>query len=363
MLNWLNRETEVKPKIVHMKKLFIVSTFVALALVVSAQSPFSLTEGKAVLVYSLPKTQLNIEIVSEKITQQPGMFYRYSERYLATNNVITQEKVSYRLKSVKVTTSAVADQKRTFSIQPGSNSQLSKISVNSQGILCGVNVPVKADKLQPQMAILPQKENTKSESLLPLGEEYMMAGSEAKLAEGAAKQIYRIRESRLSLLTADGDKLPADGASMKSMLDGMTKMEKELTELFVGKTNNEEKTEVVHLTPDSAINNQVLFRFSVLRGLVAADDLSGMPYYVSLKPTTIAVTPADPKSKPDKVGLNYILPATTQVQINDGVNTSFSGEFLMPQFGKLVPLSEDLLRQKNRKVTIDSQTGRLLGIE
>lgn len=362
MLNWLNRETEVKTKMVHMKKLFIVSTFVALALVVSAQSPFSLTEGKAVLVYSLPKTQLNIELVTEKITQQPGMFYRYSERYLATNNVITQEKVSYRLKSVKVTTTAIADLKRTFSIQSVSNSQLSKISVNSQGLLCGVNVPVMADKSEPKMAVLPQ-ENSKSESLLPLGEEYMMAGSEAKLAEGAAKQIYRIRESRLSLLTADGEKLPADGASMKSMLDGMTKLEKELTELFVGKTNMEEKTETVRLMPDSAVHSQVLFRFSTLRGLVAADDLSGIPYYLSLKPTTIAVTPADPKSKPDKVGLYYVLPATTQVQINDGIKTSFSGEFLMPQFGKIVPLSEDLLRQKNLKVTIDSQTGRLLSIE
>lgn len=346
-----------------MKKLFIVSTFVVLAFMASAQAPFSLPEGKAALVYSLPKTAFSIEIVTEKITQQPGMFYRYSERYLATNAVTTQEKISYRLKAINVKTIAVADSKRTFSVQPEGNSQLRNLSVNSQGILCGVNVPVKADDLKSQTVVLPQKENQKSETLLPLGEEYMMAGSEAKLAEGAAKQIYRIRESRLSLLTADVDKLPADGASMKSMLEGMNKLEKELTELFVGKTNTELKTETVRLVPDSAINSQVLFRFSALRGLVAADDLSGTPYYVSVKPTYMAVTLGDTKSKQDKAGLYYILPATTQVSINDGVNTSFTGEFLMPQFGKIVPLSEDLFRQKIIKVNIDPSTGRLLSIE
>jgi hypothetical protein len=35
----------------------------------------------------------------------------------------------------------------------------------------------------------------------------------------------------------------------------------------------------------------------------------------------------------------------------------------MPQFGKTVPLPESLFKQKQLKVRIDQQTGRLLGIE
>ena len=42
-------------------------------------------------------------------------------------------------------------------------------------------------------------------------EELLMAGSTAKQAEVAAKQIYRIRESRMNILTGDADNLPPDG--------------------------------------------------------------------------------------------------------------------------------------------------------
>ena len=46
-------------------------------------------------------------------------------------------------------------------------------------------------------------------------EELLMAGSTAKQAEVAAKQIYRVRESRLNILTGEADNLPPDGEAMK----------------------------------------------------------------------------------------------------------------------------------------------------
>jgi hypothetical protein len=202
-----------------------------------------------------------------------------------------------------------------------------------------------------------------SSALLPLGEEYMMAGSEAKLAEGAAKQIYRIRESRMSLLTADQDKLPADGDSFKSMLEGMNKMERDLTELFVGKTSKETQVQTLYLTPEKAVANDVLFRLSAIKGLVNADDLSGTPYYISINPSNIKKNPLDPKAKTEKAGLWYVLPAATQITIGDGVNTIISGQFSIPQFGITVPLAESLFKQPAIKVQIDPQTGRLLRVQ
>ena len=101
-----------------MKKLLIISNFIVLCLLATAQNPFSLTEGQSVLVYSLPKTELCIEIVTEKVTENPGVFYRYSERYLATDKVITEEKTSYKLKNISVKPRAIADPKRTYSFEP-----------------------------------------------------------------------------------------------------------------------------------------------------------------------------------------------------------------------------------------------------
>jgi hypothetical protein len=346
-----------------MKKLFLLSILFVLTLKVTSQVPLSINEGESTLVYALPKTELCITVETEKTTQKPGQFYRYSGRYLATNKVITEEKTSYRLKSIQVTPRAIPDANRTYSYIPAGKSPVSHLSLTSKGILCGINVPTETEAITPEAATLPVKANNQPEALLPLGEEYMMAGSEAKLAEGAAKQIYRIRESRLGLLTADIDKLPADGDSFKSMLTGMNTVERELTELFVGKTTTETQIQTLYLTPESEVANSVLFRISALKGLVNADDLSGTPYYISIKPTEIKKTGANQKPKIEKDGIYYILPSPTLITIGDGINTVLSEQLSIPQFGITIPLSENILKQPTVKVQIDAQTGRLLRIE
>lgn len=346
-----------------MKKLILLSILFVLTFMVSAQVPFSLTEGEAAVVYALPKTELCIKVETEKQTQKPGMFYRYSERYLATNKVITSEKTTYYLKSITVKTHAVADPKRTYKFVPTKNSLKIRLSVNADGLLCGVNVPCGKKMKMHEGNTYPSADNSTTPTLLPLGEEYMMAGSEAKLAEGTAKQIYRIRESRLGLLTADVEKLPADGASFSAMLEGLNKMEGELTELFIGKTTSEIQTQTIYLTPDSELANQVVFRLSALRGLVASDDLSGTPYYINAKPLIVPMDATNSKDKKGNAVLYTILPASTQITIGDGIKNYFSGQFFIPQFGRVIPLSEDLIKQQNLKIRIDQQTGRLLEIE
>lgn len=346
-----------------MKKLFLVSVLFVLTLKAASQVSFSVNEGESNMVYALPQTELCIVIETEKTVQKPGMFYRYSERYLATNKVVTEEKAAYRLKSIKIIPMAVPDPIRTFTVASAGNLPLSHLTVNSKGILCGINVPVEKETDNLTQSVVPVKENSQSDALLPLGEEFMMAGSEAKLAEGAAKQIYRIRESRVSLLTADLDKLPADGDSFKSMLDGMNNMERELTELFVGKTTKESQTQTLYLTPTGAVANDVLFRLSALKGIVNSDDLSGTPYYITIKPDDIKKKSIESKNKADKPGIYYVLPASTFISIGDGVNTVFSGQFFIPQFGITLPLAEGLFKLATIKVQIDPQTGRLLRIE
>ena len=346
-----------------MKKLFLLTILFVLTLRVMSQVLPAFNEGESNLIYALPKTELCIVVETEKTTQTPGMFYRYSERYLAAKKVITEEKISYRLKSLKIVTHAIPDPARTYAFVPSGNLHTSHLTLNSDGILCGVNTPAETEVVTPKITVLPLKDNSQPDALLPLGEEYMMAGSEAKLAEGAAKQIYRIRESRVSLLTADQDKLPADGDSFKSMLDGLNKMERELTELFVGRTVKENQVQTLYLTPSVAVANDVLFRLSALKGLVNSDDLSGTPYYISIKPADLNRKPMDPKSKYEKPGIYYILPASTQITIGDGVNTVYSEQIFMPQFGLTVPLAESLFKQPHIKVQLDSQTGRLLRVE
>lgn len=346
-----------------MKKLFVLMLLSAYWFNAKAQSAFTITEGEPVMVYSLPKTQFCIEIEIEKTTQKTGLYYRYSERYLASTKIITEDKISYRLKTIRVKTLALPDPNRTYSFSPSVSLQTRHLTLNNKGILCGINVPIQLEKEVSQSSEITANEALKSEVLLPLGEEYMMAGSEAKLAEGVAKQIYRIRESRLGLLTADVEKLPADGESFKTMLDGLNSLERDLTELFVGKTSIETQKQTINLIPTAAITNQVLFRLSAFKGIVPADDVSGVPYYINLIPAVVPISTPDPKTKFEKEVLYSLLPASTQLSITDGITTLYTNNFWVSQFGKTIPLPESLFKQQAIKIFMDVETGRLLKIE
>jgi Domain of unknown function (DUF4831) len=345
-----------------MKKLILFSAYCIFIGSGHAQKNFALVEGQSAMVYALPKTELCIEIETERLTQKPGMFYQYSERYLATNKIITEEKTSFSIKSISIQTRALPDSSRTYNF-PLSKSHPIHISVNSQGILCGINIlPGTETVKEPFTNCLKSECKTKA-ALLTLGEESMMAGSEAKLAEGAAKQIYHLRESRINLLTAELEHLPSDGGSFNAMLEGLNNKERELTELFIGKSTSETQKQYLYLTPKTALNNQVLFRLSAQRGVVAADDLSGTPFYISIKPASISSVASDPKAKKQELGIYTLLPAPTRITINDGNTTYFSEQFQIPQFGKTVPIDQEFLEQKELKIRVDQQTGRLLGIE
>ena len=343
-------------------QLFVAVLFSTISL--SAQE-FSITENQPAMIYSLPKSEVCIQLELEKTTRKPGIYYQYSERYLATNQIILEEKTSYRIKSVYLSTRSIADPKRTYVVQPTKKSALNQLSVNEKGILCGVNVPCKpVENIQDKAINKFENEVIATTSLLPLGEEYLMAGSVAKLAEGAAKQIYRIRESRLSLLTGDMERLPADGASLQTMLEGLNKSEKELTELFIGKEQSTIFKENIAIAVDSAMNNVIAFRLSAHKGLVDIDDLSGTPYYINLKPEKIKTNaPIIKEKKAEIQTINTIYPAKTAVELTDGLNILCSLQTEMPQFGVVVPVSAEVFNLPRLKVFVDPSNGRLLCVE
>lgn len=337
-----------------MKRIIVISFFISLMLSVTAQST---------IAYSLPKTELIVELELEKTTQKSGLFYPYSERYLATKNIITENITSYKLLKISVKTNPVPDFNRTYVLTPSKKSLLSHVTVNSDGLLCGINV-TSTDVEKPEIfSLIPKQDKAETNSLLPLGEEYMMAGSTAKLAEGAAKQIYRIRESRMSILTGDLEHLPADGTSLQTMTEKLDQLESELTELFIGKTRVEVEKHQVRFTPETPVTNSVLFRISALKGIVPVEDLTGNPYYLTVVPEKNKVSNFDSRSKKADSELNTVLPATTKITIGNGTNELFTNQFAMPQFGIVVSYSDDLLSEIASKVWVDFQTGRLLSIE
>lgn len=348
-----------------MKKLLFIILIISSVQIGNAQQSFLLTDGEPALVYTLPKTELCFEVMVEKVVEKPGIFYLYSQRYLATDKVILEEKTTFNVKEINVVSRSIPDDTRRFSVIPAEKSALKNIMVDGQGILCGVNCSPEKKVVQINKEIVLEDPfaNSISRDILPLTQEYMLAGSTAKLAEGAAKLIYDIRESRINLLTGEMDQLPSDGDALKTMLTGLDRKEKELTELFTGSRTMETSVHHLAVIPDSTQLETILFRLSAKRGLVDKDDMGGEPFYISIHPEKIQVRAADPKVKPVKIGLYTVLPAQTSVKISDGVNTLLENKFFIPQFGVLVPLPESLFKSQKVKVKVDVETGRLMSIE
>lgn len=346
-----------------MKKYTFSVCLVVLGITASAQQSFSLTQGVTSLVYALPATELVVDVEIEKTVEKPGAFYQYSQRYLATSNVVTEESVNYKLRSVQLHTQAVADTARRFAVSP---MLLRGLVVNEKGILVGVNTEKPRPVVVRQRETIHRQEqlSPRPEGLLPLNQEYMMAGSTAKMAEGAAYQIYALRESRINLLSGELDRMPADGDALKQMLQGIDRQERELTELFTGSVRTEIVRHRVTLMPDTAELEKVIFRLSTKRGVVDNDDLGGDPYFIVLEPETIPVSPQfDPKAKPVVPVLYSVLPATTTIEISDGVHTLLKQKADIPQFGVLIPYDASLLKSKNFSLELDPATGRLLKLQ
>ena len=117
-----------------MKPSILITTALLLAGgIAPAQERFELPQGEPVLVYSLPRTGLCIEVDVEKTTETPGEFYQYSGRYLAEQDVITAGRVTYRVTGVRVKPRAEADPARTYAVagSKGSESAVMRPSASS----------------------------------------------------------------------------------------------------------------------------------------------------------------------------------------------------------------------------------------
>ena len=191
-----------------------------------------------------------------------------------------------------------------------------------------------------------------------------MASSTAKMAEGAAKLIYRIREMRLNLLAGDVEKYPADGDALKRVLNEMDKREQELTALFIGRRTVTHHIHHVTYTPAANGKNtdKILLRFSKHFGVVANDDLSGEPVNIQINKAAHQLVTPDKPAKSGAPTLYYNLPAGSKLTVTYGEQVMINHPVEVAQWGVSVPLNSALLDGKTR-ITFNPLTGAIVSIE
>jgi len=288
------------------------------------------------ITYRLPLTTLVINVEAVQTIEKPGPFYKYTERFLGTTDFISESKREWTLKDVGLRYRMDGDSSKCYHIAINKKTTASNIQLNEKGVILSVNQPVHSKTHAPKPLSLVVSDTVIQFDLSQLGEEALVSSSIPKMAEIAAKQIYRIRESRTNLLSGDNEHLP-DGVSLTLMLQKLDDAERELVALFVGKRVSIPASCKFYVTPSEELTNHIVFRMSTLAGIVEPDNLLGRPIYLSVKPCMVTAHPVITNSK-KMCGHYYNVPGSADVVITDNVTVLAQKTFIMPQFGTVAYL-------------------------
>lgn len=340
-----------------MKKQIIAFALGALTLLgASAQNTSKLTATKANeygLIYTLPLTAFNVTIAAEKTVKTPGEFYQYAKKYLNADPILAPS-VSWRITEAAIEQTAFPDEQERYlvTLKNGSGAFVTvsddnfPISLNDEAYRWScpvVNLP-EAKKARPTILQLP----IARQAVTP---EMIQSKSSAKRAELAAAKIYELRNMRSEIISGQADAMPSDGAAMKLALDQIASQEEALTAMFLGtvQTSTEVRTYNVDIPAEGAPERRVLARLSMVDGLVAPDDLSGSPIYVTVSPQTRGALPVNDKGMTKsfpKGGVAYRIPGTGLVSVSFDGKTLVGGTYDVAQYGVVFGLDPSLFTSR-----------------
>lgn len=308
--------------------------------------PGATVEG---VTYYLPRTAIRLVVVAEKKTYTPGDFNKYADKYLRLSDISPEASTQWSIKSISMTPYGVPDPQKAYSIQLKKRTVAPLVGLTRDGLLLSINTEAAEETLPdvPQGEDAPKHPNPRDY----MNQEILSAGSNAKIAELTAEEIYDLRDSRTALIKGEADNMPKDGAQLKIMLDQLALQETALMQLFKGTVDTSTEVFTIDITPTELTDRMVLFRFSQKLGVVDNDDLSGAPVYLSLKSmNTLAGQVADEKADKKKSkleeGVRYNVPEKVAVSVFDAGKEYCKGEYAMGQFGYVEILSNVLFDKK-----------------
>lgn len=322
-------------------------------------NPAALAEG---VVYSLPLTTVNVDVKAMKTVYVPGEFAKYAERYLHIQGVKRQEEITWIMDGVKIFEDGVVDSLKTFVVKQKDKSSACNMQLTNGGIVAAINT---SQVLEPHE--LPQGTSTNNalDAKKYLTSEMLEATSTAKIAELVAQEIYDIRDSKNAIRRGQVEAMPKDGASLRIVLDDLDKQENALMQMFTGYVDTMVVYKRYTICPMKNMDKEVMFRFSSKLGFVDADDLAGVPYYISITDKHSVPFPDEKEAAKRKInGVVYNIPGMAKVQLSSMTGSIYEADMPFAQFGTVDILNNALFNKGAApKVTFNTATGALLRLE
>lgn len=203
---------------------------------------------------SQPKTTLRVDVVTSRHEITAGPYARYAQKYLGVAAPLAG-KVIHEITSVDISES-------------GGHAMN---EANVENALHGAPVSGSAP------AGLPVDKISNSQRSLE------------ESARAAADQIFKLRRSRLELVTGEAGE-NVFGGGLASALAEIDRLEKEYLALFLGERTSSATIRRYTVIPEEGVLNYTVCRYSEAEGLLPDDDLSGRPVVLELRPLADAVS-------------------------------------------------------------------------
>lgn len=298
--------------------------------------------------YHLPKTAVKVSMLVEKKSYTPGDLCQYARRFLKKADVEQEQYVRYRMLDVEMFPVAIPDTTKVYTARIDQKHNIQKLHISEDNILLAVNAEGVA--CAPGKTFIPAKKPAALDPYRYLNQDILAVGSKLKMADLCAKEIYDIRESKNELTRGQADYMPKDGEQLRIMLSNLDTQESAIRQLFEGVTVCDTSVVDFVYVPEQEVEKDILFRFSKYSGLVGADNLSGEPYYVSVKdhksiPDYINDNGGKKPAK-DETGIWICLPGKITVTLSATSGTVGTLDISAAQFGDVENLNEPLFSKK-----------------
>ena len=316
------------------------------------------------VTYSLPKTSLVVTAEITQVTCKAGPYHKYAEKHLGVKDAVMSDHVYYELSKVYLQNKGVPDDENTYIVEFKPKTTAPFVYLTDDGLLCAINTDYMPAESVVSVAKRSAQQAEKEPAYAVMTEELLMAGSVTRQAEVAARQIYKLRENRMDILSGEADNMPPDGEAMKIVLQQINDQEQALTALFIGEKRRKTTFHETRIVPEDDLNREVLFRFSEKLGVLDADDLGGTPIYLTLRATDRAPE-LDPKEAEKKAksmkGIIYNVPGKAEATIEMGDDRLYRGEVQVVQFGTHEALAPVIFEDKKApvKITFYPETGAI----
>ncbi len=316
------------------------------------------------LVYSLPVTELRIDVTATRTVRKAGPYWQYAKKFIGTDNVVREDEESWTVDKMEVTSYGVADPESRYLMQlkPGATTYL---AVADDGMLLAVNAEPTDNAVRKPSAPRksPAKAFTGKEYLQYVGEDFLASQSSAKQAQLLAESLMEIRDAKVSLTRGTAESMPTDGRQLELMLASLSDQEAALTAAFAGTETISSETRTFTFRPEKE-GRSVLFRLSDFEGFTTPGDYSGAPVYIQISDVTEAELPKDVNGEEKKLpkdAVAYIIPGSAKITLSVPGRQLFSDRFDLAQFGAVFGLSPSLFTSKKEPsyAIFDPATGAL----